>query len=251
MIKINTKDEVLLDSKKKIIQYKLLNDNCCYDSMVFRLIKTEHFNKIISKIDDTEIIYSVKIKQNDNITSSDFIFLLNRLVDLFKSKFPTIKFHLYTMEKILDYNIEIVEKYFFDHYNDIDREYENIVTEKVYKILINSFVSNAKYVPEISKILRKKKIEIYPTIDYSFEECKIIIKLLQDIVFCNKGIGIDCLFDNIELIINNQLSDLSSTVRKNRGDDYYIEKTTNFYIKLYEKVFHEYESKKQFIKYFK
>ena len=47
---------------------------------------------------------------------------------------------------------------------------------------------------------------------------------MQDIVFCNKGIGIDWLFNNIEITIDNKLSSLSSTIRKKRGDNYYIEK---------------------------
>lgn len=251
MKKIKSKDEISLDSKKRIIQYKLLNDECCYDNMVFHLIKTDYFDKIISKIDDIEIIYSVKVRKDDNITSSNFIFLLNRLVDLFKTKFPTINGHYYTLVQILENNVDMVEKYFFSKYNEIDREYENIVIEMVYKILINSFVSNAKYVPEIRKVLKKKKIEIYPTIDYSLEECKIIINILQDIVFCNGGVGIDCLFNNIDMVINNKINDLSNTVRMKRGDNYYIEKITNFYIKLYKKVFVQYENKKQFIKYFK
>ena len=74
---------------------------------------------------------------------------------------------------------------------------------------------------------------------------------MQDIVFCNEGIGIDCLFDNIEIIINNQLDSLSNAVRTKRGDNYYIEKATNFYMKLYEKILIKYEKKKPFIKYFK
>lgn len=251
MNKIKASDNVSLDSKKRILEYKLLNDGYYYDNMVFHLIRTKYFDKIISKIDDIEIIHSVKVKENDNITSSSFIFLLDRLVDLFKTKFPTIKGQHCIIEKIIDCNRDMIEKYFFYDYNELDREYENIVREMVYKILINSFVLNAKYVPEISKVLKKKKIEIYPTVDYSFEECKIIIKLMQDIVFCNGGVGIECLFDNIEMVINNQLSSLSDTLRKKRGDDYYVEKITNLYIKLYEKVFTEYEKKKAFIKYFK
>jgi len=241
----------MIETKKKFLKYKLLNENGTYDMTIFHLIRTKYFDKIISKIDEDEIIYGIKIKENSNITSSKFIFLLDRFVDLFKIKFPTIKGHYYIIEKILDNNVEMIEKYFFYDYNEIDREYENIVREMIYKILINSFVANAKYIPQISKILRKKKLEIYPTEDYSYEECKIIIKLMQDIVFCNNGIGIDCLFDNIEIVIENRFNSISNVLRKKRGDDYYIEKITNLYIKLFEKIFCEYEKKKPYIKYFK
>lgn len=251
MDKLENKNIISLDSKKRIIEYKLLNDGHYYDNLVFYLIRTKYFDKIIAKIDDVEIIYGVKVQENNNLTCSRFLFLLNSLVDIFKAKFPTIKGHFYIMETIIECNTEIIEDFFFYDYNEIDIEYENIVREKIYKLLINSFVSNTKYVPEISELLKKKKIEIYPTVDYSFEECKVIIKLMQDIVFCNGGIGIDCLFDSIEIIINNQLDSLSNTVRERKGDNYYIEKATNFYMKLYEKIFIKYEKKKPFIKYFK
>ena len=46
--------------------------------------------------------------------------------------------------------------------------------------MINSFVSNAKYVPEISKILRKKKIEIYPIVDYSIPFYQLVVSGLFD-----------------------------------------------------------------------
>ena len=122
MDKLENKNIISLDSKKRIIDYKLLNDGHYYDNLVFYLIRTKYFDKIIAKIDDVEIIYGVKVQENNNLTCSRFLFLLDSL---------------------------------------------------------------------------------------------------------------------------------SNTVRTRRGDNYYIEKATNFYMKLYEKILIKYEKKKPFMKYFK
>ena len=157
MDKLENKNVISLDSKKRIIEYKLLNDGYYYDNLVFYLIRTKYFDKIIAKIDDVEIIYGIKVQGNNKLTCSKFLFLLNNLVDMFKAKFPTIKGHFYIMETIIKCNTEMIEDFFFYDYNETDREYENIVREKIYKLLINSFVLNTKYVPKISEVLKKRR----------------------------------------------------------------------------------------------
>lgn len=67
MNKIKVNNNISLDSKKKILEYKLLNEGRYYDNMAFYLIRGTYFDKIISKIDNVEIIYSVKVKENNNI----------------------------------------------------------------------------------------------------------------------------------------------------------------------------------------
>ena len=130
------------------------------------------------------------------------------------------------------------------------RKNENI-KECCYKLIIASFIKNAKYVPIIKTILDDNHIQLKEVKDYSLKESEQVLNLLSDIVFSQRGRGITMeLFENIESSLKEHLERKSKSKSKKYTIEDYKNRYIDSYIKNYERMFKAYNVRKKYLRYF-
>ena len=122
-----------------------------------------------------------------------------------------------------------------------------LLKDKIYKIIINNFISNAKYVPIISSLLAEHYINIKPVNEYTYEEATKIITILSDIVFSQRGRGkYQYLFENIEINLAHNIK-MRKERKKQFDETKYKEEFISRYISNYESIINTYKNKKNIL----
>lgn len=235
-----------LKNKKVVLKNIILNNEFSYDMTVYRLINTNCLDAIISKIDNLSVVCNVN--PNNNISANEqFLRLLNRFVICFKNIFPIINGSSeFVIENIINSNQYMVEKYLLSKHYLGDNAYSDFFYHSIYRLFINNFISNSKYISHIDKLLKKEKIKLKKMADYTFDEIHKIKDLLVRLVFCSPDRYCSLyLFYNIDYEINKYLSSIDN--EKNCCEYKIIE-----YFKVqYDFIIKDYETKKKYLKYFK
>ncbi|MBQ8193292.1 MAG: hypothetical protein IJZ46_04415 [Bacilli bacterium] len=152
---------------------------------------------------------------------------------------------------LIQTNKEMVEDYLLNKYNVNDETNLYLLKDKIYKIIINNFISNTKYVPIISSLLAEHYIDIKPINEYTYEETREIITILSDIVFSQRGREkYQYLFENIEINLTNNITRRKER-KKNFDESKYTQEFISRYISNYESIINTYKNKEKYIKHFK
>ena len=239
-----------VEAKKEVLKYMILNDRYFRDTYSYKLLRCRYFDNVINNISEISLNYK-NVIENDKIQANQFLDLLELFIKIVKERF----FNVYYMENLLrvliQTNKEMVEDYLVSNYNVNDEANLYLLKDKIYKIIINNFISNAKYVPIISSLLAEHYIDIKPVNEYTYEEATEIITILSDIVFSQRGRGkYQYLFENIEINLAHNIK-----MRKERKKQFdktkYKEEFISGYTSNYESIINTYKNKEKYIKHFK
>ena len=229
-------------SKKKELKSIILNDPYDYDTLNYRLLNSNCLDSIIPKIESIGNIYNDngKIKMSAN---KQFVHNLNRFVYFFKKYFPQMNNLTESMIiYLINTNLEQMEKYLLSQYAPND----NTHRKTVYKIYINNFIKNNKYIPTIKNLLKKENIKIKPIDDYSLDEILKIRTLISDLIMCSDdNFSAIVLFFDIEYEINKFLK-----IKNNKVTNIDMPVLEHFKMN-YMSIISDYTSKKEYLKYFK
>ena len=232
---------MLLSEKKEMLKSIILDksDNC--SSIMYMVIKQKYLDKIIDRIDKNT-------KKCNKLDSNKFINLFQKFIETFTDKFFYLCTAHFVIEEVIITNFSKIEDYF-----SLDNEVlqnSEIVNTIIYKIFINNFISNIKYIPSIEILLKEENIPIKKIEEYSFEEVKDIFNLLSKLTFCRNGRNVFELFDNIGMRLKRYGSNKELSKRKKLNVDEYKNKILNRYIKQYDSIIKSYNSKKRYLRYF-
>lgn len=232
---------MLLSEKKEMLKNNILDksDNC--SSIMYMVIKQRYLDEIIDRIDKNATKYN-------KLDSNKFINLFQKFIETFIDKFFYLCTAHFVIEEVIITNFSRIE-YYFSLDNEVLQNSE-IVNTIIYKIFINNFISNIKYIPSIEILLKEENISIKKIEEYSFEEVKNIFNLLSKLTFCRNGRNVFELFDNIGMRLKRYESNKELSKRKKLKVDEYKNKILNRYIKQYDSIIKSYNSKKRYLKYF-
>ena len=239
-----------VEAKKEVLKYMILNDRYFRDTYSYKLLRYRYFDNVINNI--SEISLNCKnVIENDKIQANQFLDLLELFIKIVRERF----FNVYHMEMLLSLliqtNKEMVEDYLVSKYSVNDETNLYQLKDKIYKIIINNFISNAKYIPIISSLLAEHYIDIKPVNEYTYEEATEIITILSDIVFSQRGRGkYQYLFENIEINLTHNIK-MRKERKKNFDENKYNQEFISSYVSNYESIISTYKNKEKYIKHFK
>ena len=239
-----------VEAKKEILKYMILNDRYFRDTYSYKLLRHKYFDNVINNISEISLNYK-KVIENDKIQANQFLDLLELFIKIVRERF----FNIYHMEMLLSLliqtNKEMVEDYLVSKYSVNDETNLYQLKDKIYKIIINNFISNAKYVPIISSLLAEHYIDIKPVNEYTYEEATEIITILSDIVFSQRGRGkYQYLFENIEINLTHNIK-MRKERNKKFDENKYKKEFISSYTSNYESIISTYKNKEKYIKHFK
>lgn len=242
------------DTKTELLRYKLLHQRYDYDMEVYNLIAYGELSNEISRIDELSFSFMVEL-ENEKITPRQFLVYMNEFVRYMKLYFYNMATFQVSLREIVKENKEelnaLLDCKCDDPYNCFGiRKNENI-KECCYKLIIASFIKNAKYVPIIKTILDDNHIELKEVKDYSLKDSEQVLNLLSDIVFSQRGRGITMeLFESIESSLKEHLERKSKSKSKKYTIEDYKNRYIDSYIKNYERMFKAYNVRKKYLRYF-
>lgn len=239
-----------LEAKKELLKYKILNERYFRDVLTYALLRYPYFDNVINQI--SEISLSTKIVvESDKIQANQFLDLLELFIKTIKEKFFNVSYIETLICRIIQNNNDMMEDYLTSNYKVNDESTIHLLEDKIYKIIINNFITNEKYVPMVFLLLTENNIDIKPINEYTYKESSKIINILSDIVFSQRGRGkYHYLFENIE---NNLTYNIIQ--RKNRNKKFdetkYKQEFISRYVSIYESILKSYNNKLKYLKHFK
>ena len=239
-----------VDAKKEVLKYMILNDRYFRDTYSYKLLRYRYFDNVINNISEISLNYKHVI-ENDKIQANQFLDLLELFIKIVKERFFNVYHIEFLLSELIQTNKEMVEDYLVSKYNVNDETNLYLLKDKIYKIIINNFISNTKYVPIISSLLAEHYIDIKPVNEYTYEEATEIITILSDIVFSQRGRGkYQYLFENIEINLTHNITRRKER-KKNFDEKKYTQEFISRYISNYESIITTYKNKEKYIKHFK
>lgn len=256
----NNKTSILnkmnLDTKKALLKLKAMEERFA-DVATYKVIDSYIFNETIENIEDVSFYYDVNVEKN-KIMASTYINLLDYFMKTIRHFFFNMRIDEFLIQDIVIPNMDKMKTYLLSNTEIFDTTIPNKKRKElntlIYRILISNFISNIKYISDITLLFDSNNIPIKDIDNYSDEECRIIIELMSDLVFCQKGHNNnDYLFVNIETKINERLETRHNRTRLKAKDkdDYYIKKKIDEYNKEYHQSIRTYNVRKKYLKYFK
>lgn len=245
-----------LKSKKALLKIGTLHETFA-DIVTYSVIDSYIFDAVIRKIDDISFYYDINVEK-DKIKSSTYINLLDYFIKMIRHHFFNMRIDEFLIKDIVEPNISKFEEYLSSNIEIFDTTIPDVrrnhLNALIYRILISNFIGNIKYIPDIASLLEENNIPVKNIDDYSDKECKNIIELMSDIVFCQKGHhNNNYLFVNIETNINDRLETRHKRNRSEykNNDDYYLKKKIEEYNKEFHQSIKKFNVRKKYLKYFK
>lgn len=123
------------------------------------------------------------------------------------------------------------------------------------RLLITNFIKNSKYINLIEPLLNDSHIELKDIDNYNDKEVSRVVKLINDIIFCQKTNNHNkSLFFDINDCLENNLSVIKQRRKSKSNDKDYWSKYANKFIRKYYKdyeiMFNNYNKRKAYLKYF-
>lgn len=239
-----------IEAKKEVLKYMILNDRYFRDTYSYKLLRYRYFDNVINNISEISLNYK-NVIENDKIQANQFLDLLELFIKIVKERFFNVYHIEFLLSELIQTNKEMVEDYLVSKYNVNAETNLYLLKDKIYKIIINNFISNAKYVPIISSLLAEHYIDIKPVNEYTYEEATEIITILSDIVFSQRGRGkYQYLFENMEINLAHNIK-MRKERKKNFDKKKYTQEFISRYISNYESIITTYKNKEKYIKHFK
>lgn len=256
----NNKTSILnkmnLKTKKALLKLKTLEERFA-DITTYRVIDSYVFNETIENIEDASFYYDINIEK-DKIKASTYIDLLDYFIKMIRHYFFNMKIDEFLIQDIVESNMDKIKIYLLSNTEIFDTTIPDKKRKElnalIYRILISNFIRNTKYINDIKELLESHNIQIKDIDDYSDEECRTIIELMSDLVFCQRGYNkIDYLFVNIEKKLTERLEARHERTRlkSKTTDDYFIKKAIEHYNQEYHQSIRTYNVRKKYLKYFK
>ncbi len=198
------------------------------------------------------LLLSKKIKELNSKCNS----LLDYIVSSIKNTFFCTFLNIYAVEEIMKSDSDLLYEYFHFKGNLSITGSNPALDYIIGRLIITNFINNAKYIDFIEPLLKEIHIPLKDVKEYSEKEVYKILKLLDNILFCQKTRRhCSCLFENIDIHLEKMLSILKER-RKNKFNDKnfkesYITKLIQEYYKEYEILMNNYNKRKEYLKYFK
>lgn len=240
------------ETKVELLKYMLLNQSYDYDMMLYDLIHRKRLTEAISRIDERTFYFNIQA-EDGQVSARQFLNILHEFIRYMKLYFYDIA----PLSTCVDYVVECSELELTNllsykssklrgfYYKLDDDTFEELLN----KLIINSFISNAKYVSSIIDVLNDIQVPLKKVEEYTLEESKKILVLISDIAFCQRGRGpVTKLFEKIDNHLE-KYSDMDLTRRKKSVDDF-KKKYIDSCIDDYDKMIKSYYSKKRYLKYF-
>lgn len=254
----NNKTSILnkmnLNTKKALLKLKAMEERFA-DVATYKVIDSYIFNETIENIEDVSFYYDLNVEK-DKIKASTYIDLLDYFVKMIRHYFFNMRIDEFIIKDIVVPNMDKMKIYLLSNteiFNTtIPDKKRNELNTLIYRILISNFIRNIEYVPDIKELFESHNIEIKNINDYSEEECKKIIELMSDIVFCQRGyMKIDYLFVNLEKKISERLQSRQERNTSRSKDEIFVKKSIEHYIQEYHQSIKTYNVRKKYLKYFK
>lgn len=206
----------------------------------------------ISLIDDRSFSFKVETVA-EGIPANQFLVNLNNFVRCMKRYFYNIIPLPFCVEEIIDGSKAELTSLL--NYRGArlctfyEKREDDTTMELISKLIINNFISNAKYIDSINDLLAEIDVSLKQVGDYTLEESMKILILLSDVTFCQRGRGpVMRLFESMDARLV-KYSDMDVSRRKKSVDDF-KKKYIGSCIEDYDKMFKSYNSKKKYLKYF-
>lgn len=243
-----------LDTKTELLRYKLLHQRFDYDMEIYNLITYGEMNNEISRIDELSYSFVIELEK-EKITARQFLVYMNEFVKYMKLYFYNMATFQFSIREIVKRNKKELNDLLSckcdDPYNCFGIKNNYNIKEYCYKLIIASFIKNAKYIPAIKIILEENHIQLKKITDYTLKESEKILNLLSDIVFAQRGRGITMeLFENIDINLKEHLQRKSKSKSKKYTIEDYKNLYIDSYIKNYERIFKAYNVRKKYLKHF-
>ena len=246
--------EKIIQKKKELLKDKLINHTIGFDPVQIRLMQFDYLNFIFEQINFNNI-ETKDIDIENGIYVQNYIDLMEYFIDIFRKYFFSVGNIGFIIIQIIISNPKKVEKYLRIQ-EPVGIFHENKVADLIiFQLIISNFIYNAKYIPYIKKLLNVNRLYLKEIDDYSYDECCKIVRILSNIVFCQRNRGlIDWLFVNIDYKIETSVNELKQ--RRNRH--YKQEQGTKLKNKIfsnfeqeYTTLFKKYNERKPYLKYFR
>lgn len=196
-----------------------------------------------------ERTFSFDIEPADGMISAEqFISNMNKFLRCMKTNFFNIPpFQMCVTEIVRNSEQELKDLLSYTPEDSSDERLQELVN----KLIISSFIRNAKYVPSIREELVKSDIQIKDVQDYTLDESRKILQFMSDVAFCQRGRGnVLELFDDIGARLDYFAKADDPVKNRKRNIEAYKTRYVESRIADYNKMFKTYNSKKKYLKYF-
>lgn len=246
--------EKIIQKKKDLLKDKLVNHTIWFDPVQIGLMRFDYLDFLFEKI-NFNTLETKDIDVKNGIYAQNYIDLMEYFIDKFRKYFFSVGDTELIIRKIIISNPPKIEGYLRIK-EPVDVFHKNINADlKIFQLIISNFIYNFKYVPYIKTILEENRIYLKNVDDYSYNECCRIIRILSDIVFCQRNRGtIDCLFENIDYDIETSVNELKQRRNRHYKEEQGIKLKNKIFstsIKNYEHLFKKYNERKPYLKYFR
>ena len=201
----------------------------------------------VERIDERTFSFDIKPAVG-MISAEQFISNMNKFLRCMKTDFFNVPpFQMCVTEIVRNSEQELKDLLSYTPEDSSDEKLEELVN----KLVISSFIRNAKFVPSIQEELTALDIPIKEVKDYNLDESRKIVQFMSDVAFCQRGRGNSLeLFDNIEARLNSFDKANDSIRKRKRNLDLHKQRYVESRIADYNKMFKAYNSKKKYLKYF-
>lgn len=246
--------EKIIQKKKDLLKDKLVNHTIWFDPVQIGLMRFDYLDFIFEQI-NFNTLETKDIDVENGIYAENYIELMEYFIDKFRKYFFSVSDTEQIIRQIIISNPQKINEYLRIE-ESVDVFHSNKYADlKVFQLIISNFIYNVKYVPYIKNILEENRIYLKNVDDYSYDECCKIIRILSDIVFCQRNRGtIDCLFENIDYDIETSVNELKQRRNRHYKEEQGIKlknKIFSSHLKNYEHLFKRYNERKPYLKYFR
>lgn len=239
-------DNLKTETKAELLRYILLQESRMYDSILFHLLEFEPIRNAVALVDERTFNFKVE-PANGMISAKQFLYNMSKFLKIMRNNFFNIlPLQVCIIELVKNGKQEINDLLTYTSKDSSDEVLEELVN----KLIISTFIHNAKYVPSIQEELAAIDIPIKEVREYNLDESRKVVQFMSDVVFCQRGRGnVLEIFDDIGARLD--YFSKSDPFRKRKRDvEAYKQRYIDSRIDDYNKLFKTYHSKKKYLKYF-
>lgn len=239
-------DNLKTETKAELLRYILLQESRMYDSILFHLLEFEPIRNAVALVD--ERTFNFKVEPVDGMVSAkQFLYNMSKFLKTMRNNFFNIlPLQICIVELIKNGKKEVNDLLTYTPKDSSDE----VIDELVNKLIISTFIRNAKYVPSIQEELTVMDIPIKEIRDYNLDESRKVVQFMSDVVFCQRGRGnVLEIFDDIGARLD-YFSKPDPFRKRKRDVEAYKQRYISSRIDDYNKLFKTYHSKKKYLKYF-
>lgn len=238
---------IMAKSKKKQFIDVVLNQNVSNDCLIYKLInKNKDFQSVIRKVDDVPVVSKASDMYRNN-SVEQVIDLLEKLINRFDDKFPTMhQIRGIIIEELL--RMDETKEYLLCKKYIGDNEHIDYFEKKLNYIFVYNFFESLKLMKYcLTKELDILKIDIDKISLDSESDLKMLCDLLSDLCWCGDSFNCANLFMNIYLYEKDIYKKYKPTGSKRER----LSMVVDYFSMQFHVIISDYDKKKDYLKYFK